>query len=383
MEELDPGPEALMLLAHRGAVEALAISGMRNDQARVLERALRQEGAEVILSGDLQRAVLLGPVASLAGAAARLREWGRQTEDLGAALAHALMGRVSVPPLRCGDHVLEFGRRTLVMGVVNATPDSFTGDGVGHDVDAALARAETMVDAGAAIIDVGGESSRPGADPVTPEEEVSRVVPVISRLARALPVPVSVDTRKAVVAEAAIEAGAVIVNDIHGLRGDPGMAEVVAAHPHVGVVAMHNQHGVEYGDVVADVCVWLHEALVIAIEHGIAPERVVVDPGFGFGKRPAQNLELVQRLGELRGLGRAVLLGASAKSTLGLLLGGAGVEERIDASLALVALAIAQGVDIVRANDVPATVRACRAADQVVRGITEDVRALRSPGQTL
>ncbi len=286
------------------------------------------------------------------------------------------------PLLRCGRHRLRLGERTLVVGIVNATPDSFSGDGLGGDPEAALALAERMVSEGADLIDVGGESTRPHSVPVDAATEAARAVPVVELLARRLAVPVSVDTRKAEVAEAAISAGASVVNDIWGLRGDPRMAEVLAAHPDVALVAMHNRRDHGEGDLIAAVAAGLGETLAIAGRHGIAPERVVVDPGFGFGKTPAQNLELVRRLGELRALGRPILVGPSRKSTIGLVLGGASAGERLEGTIALCVLAVAAGADLVRVHDVAAVSRALRLADAVLRGVPEPVRAAPAPGPT-
>jgi dihydropteroate synthase len=285
-------------------------------------------------------------------------------------------------PLRAGDHQLVFGSRTLVMGIVNVTPDSFSGDGVGSDVDAAVARAHALVDEGADVIDVGGESTRPNSQPISADEELARVLPVLTELSGSIGVPVSIDTRKADVASAAIEAGARLVNDVWGLRGDPEMASVVAAHPHVGLVVMHNQRGTAYGDLLGDISGALRGSLAVADAAGIAAERVIVDPGFGFAKTPAQNLEVVRRLGELRGLGRAIMVGPSRKSTVGALTGGLPPDQRVEGSIALAVLCVAAGAHIVRTHDVAQTVRALRAADAVVRGTPDHISALPIPGPT-
>lgn len=269
------------------------------------------------------------------------------------------------------------------MGVINVTPDSFSGDGLGGDVERALVQALKMVDDGADIIDVGGESTRPGAHPVSVDEEIDRIIPVVTAMARRLLVPISIDTRKAVVAERAVDAGASIINDIWGLKGDEQMARVAAKHQPVGLVIMHNQKGTNYGDLVTDIKAELRGSIDIAVSTGVPEDQVIIDPGFGFGKMPAQNLEMIRQLKSFRELGRPVLIGASNKSTLGLLLGGAPVAERRDASLALAALAIAQGADIVRVHDVKGTDSVRRIADPITRGITDDIRAMKSAGQTL
>jgi dihydropteroate synthase len=335
----------------------------------------------MVTAPDGRRAMLAGPPASLAGVATRLAGEGPPLEDLGGALAGALGGRRPRQPLACGDRSLRFGVRTLIMGVVNATPDSFSGDGLAGDVAAAMALAERLVAEGADLIDVGGESTRPGSDPVDAATELRRVLPVLEALAGRLPVPISVDTRKAEVARAAIATGAGMVNDIWGLRGDPEMASVVAAAPGVALVAMHNRRGHQQGAVLTEVGRGLRESLLIAARHGIGADRIVVDPGFGFGKTPVQNLELVQRLGELGGIGCPLLLGASRKSTIGLVLGGAPPELRLEGTVALCVLAVAAGAEIVRVHDVAAVRRGLRIADAVLREIPEAVRSAPAPGR--
>jgi dihydropteroate synthase len=204
---------------------------------------------------------------------------------------------------------------------------------------------------------------------------------VVQQLAQRLDVPVSIDTRKATVARAAVQAGASIVNDVWGLRGDPDMAQVVAESD-VALVAMHNQRGTAYDDVVRDVYSSLEETLRIAGLHGIDKSRVIVDPGFGFGKTPAQNLEVMRNLGVLRSLGCPILVGPSRKSTIGLLLDGEPANRRLEGSLALAVLAAARGADIVRVHDVVETVRALRVADAVIRGTPVQLQNLAAPGPT-
>jgi dihydropteroate synthase len=376
------GPAGTSLLAPDAAAEAIAVEGLEPGQARALERAIQAEGGRAVTAPDGRRAVLLGPRDSLLAVASRLGGGGPLNQDLAGALAGALTSGGPRARLRCGDRLLELGARTLVMGIVNATPDSFSGDGLAGDVGAAVALAERMVADGADLIDVGGESTRPGSAPVDAPTERLRVVPVVEALAGRLPVPISVDTRKAEVARAAVAAGATMVNDIWGLRGDPQMAPVLAAHPDVALVAMHNRRGHAYSDLVAEVARDLRESLVVAARHGIEAERVVVDPGFGFGKTPAHNLELMQRLAELRGLGRPLILGASRKSTIGLLLDGAPPEMRVEGTLALCVLAVAAGAEMVRVHDVAAIHRGLRVADAVLREIPETVRRAPSPGPT-
>ncbi len=272
-------------------------------------------------------------------------------------------------PITIGGREFVWGLRTYVMGVVNVTPDSFSGDGLAHDVAAAVDQAVRMRREGADIIDVGGESTRPGSQPIPAEEEIRRTVPVIERLVRELDVPVSIDRYKAEVARAALAAGAQLVNDVHGFRREPEVA-AVAAEFGVPAVAMHNQRDREFHDVIGDISAGLVESLRTARERGLPPERVIVDPGFNFGWTEEQALEMLRRLSELRALGRPLLVGTSRKSTIGAVL-GLPVEERLEGTAATVALAIASGADIVRVHDVKEMARVARMADAVVRGWTK------------
>lgn len=274
------------------------------------------------------------------------------------------------PPLACRGRTFAWGQRTYVMGILNVTPDSFYGASRCLDPQEAAERARRLVAEGADLLDVGAESTRPGADPVPEDEELRRLLPALRAVRAAVDVPIAVDTRKARVAAAALGAGADMVNDVSGLRDDPDMARVVA-RAGVPVIVMHRRpHGfTDYADLWADVRAGLEESVAIAVRAGVPRERIIVDPGFGFGKSPEQNLELVRGLHRLRDLG-PVLLGPSRKSTIGHVLGGLPPEERLEGTLALVALAVAAGVDVVRVHDVQATVRAARVADAVVRAGT-------------
>ncbi len=289
----------------------------------------------------------------------------------------------TLAPTRCGDTLLHWGAKTYVMGILNVTPDSFSGDGV-TDVAAAIARAEQFVRDGADIIDVGGESTRPGAAFVPEEQERARVVPVIRALATRLAVPISVDTSRASVAEAALAAGATMVNDVWALHRDPALAGVVARSG-AALVLMHNRAAtatvdalgghyddVQYADVVAEVIAWLRESIAGAITAGIPRAQLIADPGIGFGKTVAQNLELMRRFAALRALGIPILAGVSRKSFIGLTL-GLPVEDRLEGTAATVALAIAGGAEIVRVHEVRAMARVARMTDAITRSLrTED-----------
>ncbi len=283
-------------------------------------------------------------------------------------------------PLRVGRRTFAWGHRTFLMGILNMTPDSFSGDGLlaragspggsgarHAAVEAAVSRARRMAAEGADLLDIGGESTRPGHRPVSEAEELARVVPVVRAVREALPtLPLSVDTTKPAVAEAALEAGADMLNDIWGVGpGGEAMARVAAAGD-VPLVVMHNRAEARYGNVVAEVLADLQRALERAVALGVPWERLIVDPGMGFGKTAPQNLALLHELGRLRVLARPVLLGMSRKSTIGRVL-DLPAQERLEGTLATTALAIAAGVDIVRVHDVEPNRRAARMADAIVR----------------
>ena len=259
-----------------------------------------------------------------------------------------------------------WGSRTLIVGILNVTPDSFAGDGV-LDVAQAVALAERMALDGADIIDVGGESTRPGFQPVSAQIEFERVLPVIDRLASLLPLtPISIDTTKPAVALAALDAGASVLNDINGLQGDPALADVAAARD-AWVIAMHNQRSrPPCKDPVAAVLDGFHESLSIATRHGVKHERLILDPGFGFGWQRSENAEILRRLAELRALRRPILVGMSRKRMTGDQFGW-GVDQRLEGSAAVTALAVANGADLVRVHDVAEMCRVVRMADDIVR----------------
>jgi dihydropteroate synthase len=251
------------------------------------------------------------------------------------------------------------------MGIVNVTPDSFSGDGL-SDADAAIAQARRFVAEGADIIDIGGESTRPDFVPVTSDEELSRVVPVIEKLAGDLPVPLSIDTGRAEVARAAVAAGARMINDVWGLKRDARMAGV-AGEAGVPLVITQNQRGKGFRRFFPELIADLRRSLEKAQESGVIWENLIVDPGIGFGKTIEQNLEIVRRLADLRTLGRPILLGTSRKSFIGLVLDQP-VDRRLEGTAASVAIGIANGADIVRVHDVEQMVKVVRMSDAVVRG---------------
>ena len=261
---------------------------------------------------------------------------------------------------------LAWGVRTYVIGIINLTPDSFSGDGLGGDVDAAVDLALRFQDEGADILDIGAESTRPGHKQISLDKELARLMPALEAVAKRVDLPISVDTYKAAVARRAIDAGAVIINDIWGLKAEPELAEV-AAETCAGLVLMHNQKGTQYRDLVPNLVSSLKDSVRTALEAGVPRDNIIVDPGIGFGKTPDQNLAVLARLDELKELDCPILVGTSRKSTLGLLL-DLPAEERVEATAATVSLAIAGGADLVRVHDVKEMVRVCRVTDAVVRG---------------
>jgi dihydropteroate synthase len=273
-------------------------------------------------------------------------------------------------PTRIGPATFRWGERTFVMGILNLTPDSFSGDGLlaprGDAVEAAVAAGRSMVEEGADILDVGGESTRPGHRPVDEAEERGRVVPVVAALRAALPdTPLSIDTTKPGVAEAALAAGADLINDVWGVGDDERLARL-AADNGVPLIVMHNRAEPLYTTFLPELIADLQRALERALRLGVPADQLIVDPGFGFGKTPEHNLELLRNLSLLRMLGRPILLGTSRKSTLGRVL-DLPVDERLEATLATTALGIAAGIDMVRVHDVRPNVRAARMSDAVVR----------------
>ena len=283
---------------------------------------------------------------------------------------------VNKPYWRIGEKSYDLSRRTLVMGILNVTPDSFSDGGRYRAPNRALEHALNMIEEGADIIDIGAESTRPGSAEVTADEELLRLIPVIERLSDKTDVPISIDTRNAGTAAAALQAGAVIINDISGLTHDPDMASVVADRG-ASLVTMHikgtpetMQLAPSYEDLMGEVSSFLYDSIDRAVAAGVAEDRIVVDPGIGFGKTGDNNLEILRRLMELRSLGRPILLGASRKAFIGAILNTA-PQKRLEGTLAVNTMGIANGASIVRVHDVKSTVMACRMAEAILYGRKE------------
>lgn len=271
--------------------------------------------------------------------------------------------------------------RPLIMGILNVTPDSFSDGGSYQDIDAIIRKAKQMVKDGANIIDIGGESTRPGSSIVSLEDEISRVVPVIERLSKEIDVPVSIDTYKAEVARCAVLAGAKIINDIGGGKFDPDMPRVMAESG-VYVVLMHNRMPdltktdcitaisgelTEYEDIVQDVKTELQDCINLVKEAGVAEDKIILDPGIGFAKTVDGNIELMRRIGELHELGYPLLLGVSKKGTIGHLLGGLDVSNRLEGTMAATCFAVSQKINIIRVHDVLQNARAAQVIAALVQ----------------
>ena len=270
------------------------------------------------------------------------------------------MGRV----LQCKSYQLDYGNKTLIMGILNATPDSFSDGGKFNHIEKAIQHAKQMVEDGADIIDVGGESTRPGYATVEVEEEISRVVPVIKEISKIVNVPISIDTYKAETARQAILAGAHIINDIWGAKKDPEIADV-AANYDVPIILMHNRENIDYQDFIRDVLNDLYESISIAKKAGVKDERIILDPGIGFAKDLKQNIEMMKNLDQLVGLGYPVLLGTSRKSMIGQVM-NLPVDERMEATGATVCYGLEKGCQMMRVHDVKEISRMTKMMDVLV-----------------
>ena len=270
----------------------------------------------------------------------------------------------SLPATRCGNTVFNWGKRTYVMGIVNVSPDSFSGDGL-SSLDSAIAQAKRFIGEGADIIDIGGESTRPDSQPVSADEETSRVVPVIEALSAIISVPISIDTYKSAVARSAVKAGAGIINDVWGLKKSPELAEI-AARAKIPLIITSNQRDEPCEDIMQGVICDLEDKIRLAGNSGVMPENIIIDPGIGFGKTVEQNLEIIRRLAELKITGKPILLGTSRKSLIGKVL-DLPPEQRLEGTAATVAIGIANGADIIRVHDVEQMARVCRMSDAIIR----------------
>jgi dihydropteroate synthase len=377
----------VLRIGGRGAIR-VTLSGLTSGQADALRELVRSSGSgagfgpaaslffEHPASSSPFDVVLTGTFVQLKRAVSSVMTQDGIFADLSKKIDSLLDNYLrSDYKIDCRGKILHLSGRTHVMGILNVTPDSFSDGGLYAHTDKALAHAREMAAAGADIIDIGGESTRPGAHPLSEEEELRRIIPVIERLSAELTLPISVDTYKAKVAKKAFEAGASIVNDISGLRFSPDMARV-AADFGAAVIIMHikgtprdMQQDPVYSDVVGEVLSYLDEGVDIAVQAGVDREKVLIDPGIGFGKTLEHNLAILERLDEFRGLGRPIVLGTSRKKFIGAVLDIPVPEERVDGTAATVALGIERGASVVRVHDVKRMAQVARMTDAIVRSV--------------
>jgi dihydropteroate synthase len=382
-------PGAVGWMAQEATLRAVRLERVSGRAASILKQEALALGAECAVARSVaglddtpQPVVLIATLRQHHRLARKLQAQPFGLRQLAGQVARALEAydRPGDHSLVIGQCELPLGRRTLVMGIINTTPDSFSGDGLGDDVQAAVAQGKRFAEEGADLLDVGGQSTRPGSEEVGDEVELGRVLPVIDRLAGEIGIPVSVDTSSPVVAAAALDAGAGMVNDVCALRA-PGMLELAAARG-VPVCLMHMlatprtmQQAPQYDDVVTDIHRFLADRAAACLAAGVSAERILVDPGIGFGKTVNHNLTILRRLREFRSLGYPILIGTSRKSTIGKVLGDLPAHERLEGTAATCACAILNGADVVRVHDVKEMVRVARMTDAVARGFPEEPEA--------
>ncbi len=378
LEELGSDKAGVKIMSRKMLHLSVFVENVQARAAHIIKEVMLSKGAECATPKDLLvidgtervSVIMMGTLGQLRKVIKNLSVQPFGLKTLSRELKALLEAAFGPEPrlLEAGSYTLEIGGRTLVMGVINTTPDSFSDGGSFDTLEKAHKRASEIAAAGADIIDIGGESTRPGAEPLPLEEELRRTVPLIESLAGELDVPISIDTYKSEVAGRALDAGACILNDITALRFDEKLAPL-AAERGAPVILMHMQgeprnmqENPQYGDVVGDISRFLRERAAAAIQAGISPERLLVDPGIGFGKTVEHNLEILRRIEEFRGLAYPLVLGTSRKRFIGSVLDRP-VDQRLLGTAATVAFAISRGVDVVRVHDVEEMVEVVRMAD--------------------
>ncbi|HHW41766.1 MAG TPA: dihydropteroate synthase [Syntrophomonadaceae bacterium] len=387
IKEVGADATGIKWMAPKAVHRVLKVEGLPLRAAVILKQEMLSRGGEAAISreaGGLRAertdVLLMGTLRQYEEVCKKLRMQPFGLSGLAGEIKTVLDNLERRKPftLRCRDLSLTIGERTLVMGILNVTPDSFSDGGKFIDVEAAVSHARQMVEDGADIIDLGGESTRVQANPVfygdpsrpwsweplPVEEELRRIMPVLERLLEEIRVPISIDTYKAETAKAALQAGAHMINDVWGFQYDPRLAEVAAEYD-VPVILMHNRQGTEYRDLMGEIMAFLRRSIKIAEDAGVRPEQIIIDPGIGFGKTLEQNLEVLRRLREFRSLGKPILLGTSRKSVIGRTL-NLPPDQRVEGTAATVALGIACGADIVRVHDVKEMVRVARMTDAIL-----------------
>ncbi len=353
----------------------LKLSLIPKKLAPSLESALRAAGVAVLIipertgKGDGSTLMLAGSATAISLAAGTFSSDNSALAPIGKAIKERLaaLNKTGHKKLAIGNRIIELGEKTCLMGILNVTPDSFSDGGQFDLLDKAIEHAYQIAEEGADIIDIGGESTRPGHHQVPVAEELKRVLPIIKALKKeqSFKLPLSIDTYKASVAEAALDAGAEMLNDVWGLKGDPALA-AVAARYRVPVCLMHNRNNTDYEDLISEIIAELEESVALALEAGINEEGIIIDPGIGFGKNLTQNLEVMLHLRDFGNLGYPLLLGTSRKSMIGKTL-DLPVKERLEGTAATVAYGISAGADIVRVHDVKEMKRVIDMTDAMIR----------------
>jgi dihydropteroate synthase len=382
MREIGSDEGGIALMAPKGQSLLVRLEQVNLKAANIIKQEMLSRGGDAAVHRDVSMLTKDFSTVLLVGTRRQLREFVRKCRNqpfglktLGAELEYVLhveekTWRKPVRILICRDKTLTIGERTLIMGILNVTPDSFSDGGQFVTAETALARARQMVDEGADLIDIGGESTRPGADKVDLEEELRRVVPIVKALHEAIDVPISVDTYKAEVARQALEAGANMINDVSGLRADARMAEVIAAYG-CPVVLMHNREQANYEHLLSDVIRDLRESIALAHSAGVEDGQIILDPGIGFAKSHNDNIELLGSLQSIVDLGYPVLLGTSRKRVVRHTI-GADVEDCVEGTAATIAFGIAQGCQMMRVHDIRAMKRVAMMSDAMMNGRKAD-----------
>ncbi|MDP4093015.1 MAG: dihydropteroate synthase [Bacillota bacterium] len=367
---------SLQWLSPKAVHVCIKLEGIIPYAANILKQEMLGKGGDVAVhsgvvncSVDASDVILMGTLNQYKRLTDKLLLQSGTLREIALEVTEVLKGRTTemVNTLELKGFNLPLGKKTYIMGILNVTPDSFSDGGSYTDIGAAVKKAREMITEGADIIDIGGESTRPGHKPVDAQEEIKRVVPVIEILSREITCPISVDTMKAAVADKALQAGAHAVNDVWGLQREPEMANIIAKHG-AGVIMMHNQDNKDYVDLVGDIIRFLRKSADIAEKAGIPRNRMVVDPGIGFGKTPEHNMEVMRRIREFSSINLPILLGTSRKSFIGYAL-DLPVEERLEGTAATVVLGISGRVDIIRVHDVKEMARVAKMTDAIVRSV--------------
>lgn len=364
------------------------LEGIRCPIAHILKEAFLSNGGDAVIARGVitatvsnTDAILIGTYKQYKNVISSLKEQQFGSEALACEIENAISNFDSLPRLpdiksiendKIRGMYQKIGQKTLVMGILNVTPDSFSDGGKYNNLPEAIKHAQELIEAGADIIDIGGETTKPGCDPLSVEEEIKRIVPLISELADKIDVPISVDTYKAAAAEAALDNGALIINDISAASFDSDMPQLIAQR-HCPTVIMHikgtpksMQVNPIYEDLIGEVYSFLNERIKALADAGADEKMLIIDPGFGFGKTAENNLELIRRLKEFKSLGLPILMGTSRKSTIGKILGDVPPTARIFGTAATVALSVANGANIVRVHDVKEMSQVCKIADAII-----------------